>query len=106
MQPEQESKEVDHLPFPAIEVPFWNLKRNRRRSIDTVVSDDVSYVDAAQAFNVSFRFKRIIYIWQKRRDNIIKKKHTKKRNNDYFYHNFILVLGFWDDRNERFNYRN
>ncbi|KAL2717509.1 murinoglobulin-1-like [Vespula squamosa] len=51
MQPEQESKEVDHLPFPAIDVPFWNLKRNRRRSIDTVVSDDVSYVDAAQAFN-------------------------------------------------------
>ncbi|KAI4503310.1 hypothetical protein M0802_001532 [Mischocyttarus mexicanus] len=51
MQTEQDSKEVDHLPFPAIELPFWNLKRNRRHSIDSVGSDDVSYVDAAQAFN-------------------------------------------------------
>lgn len=54
VQPEQDGKEADHLPFPAIDIPFWNLKRNKRRSIDSVVSDDVSYVDAAQAFNVSF----------------------------------------------------
>ncbi|XP_047344508.1 alpha-2-macroglobulin-like protein 1 [Vespa velutina] len=51
IQSEQDRKEVDHLPFPAIEIPFWNLKRYRRRSIDTVMSDDVTYVDAAQAFN-------------------------------------------------------
>ncbi|KAK2588934.1 hypothetical protein KPH14_001789 [Odynerus spinipes] len=46
-QPEQDSKEVDHLPLPAIEIPFWNLRRRKRHSICSRLNS----VDAAQAFN-------------------------------------------------------
>ncbi|KAI4492500.1 hypothetical protein M0804_002291 [Polistes exclamans] len=51
VQTEQGTTEIAHLPFSTIGVPFWNLRRSRRHPTDTVAPDDVSYVDASQAFN-------------------------------------------------------